>query len=580
MSDKTVTNMLNRNDNGDPLIERFKTKIEKEKSLAFLDSFFKELPELEMYLVGGLVRDTILKHKTPKDYDFIARGVPIAKLIKTLKKYGAVDLVGRDFGVIKFLPTDSNLTEPIDIALPRTEIAFNTGGYRDFEAQADHNLPIEDDLSRRDYTINAIAYDLKNGKIIDPFDGQKDLKNKTIRAVGNPEQRILENYSRMLRALRFACKLDFKIEDKTWNAIKKFMPAINDEREVNIVQSLKRKIMMESKPDKAAKLKLQLEAQIKKDPAETKMERIEPYSSINKETLKAFAENPARALELFEKSGALEMIMPEVLTLKNCPQPPEFHTEGDVWQHTAMMLEKIDSKEFKVQFPKAKITGEFVLGALLHDIGKPPTLKTPEKDGTNRIRFDGHNTIGAEIAAKIGRRLELPKETIEKWKFMVSEHMFPMTLENIDKVGHNAIAKRFIDSAHSQDLLMLFYLDSVCTVPKSGGPNMKKFQDMLVRIQEIKTIRANQPEKILDGKDVIALLNVNAKTEGAFVGLIMQLATELKDKGKLNTEKEALAFLKKQKDFLTEYKEKILTQGKTDFHKLREALVDEIVKKI
>ena len=134
--------------------------------------------------------------------------------INIIWKNEKINLVGKSFGVFKFVPTtieqsNNRTIEPIDIALPRTEHAGMSGGYKDFEIQSDKDLPIEEDLGRRDFTINALAYDLKNQKIIDEFDGLKDLNDKIIKAIGDPLQRFQEDYTRMMRAIRFSCQLNF-----------------------------------------------------------------------------------------------------------------------------------------------------------------------------------------------------------------------------------------------------------------------------------------------------------------------------------------------------------------------------------
>jgi len=552
------------------IAKRFIKKLESESSLDFLAKVFSDLPELEMYLVGGIVRDTLIEHPTSKDYDFIARNVPIEKLIKTLKKYGSVNLVGQNFGVLKFVPWDSTLEEPIDIALPRQDFSDNTGGYRDFQAQSDDNLPVEDDLSRRDLTINAIAYQLQTNQIIDPFNGQQDLKDGIVRSVGKPEDRFQEDYSRMLRAIRFAGRFNFTIENKTYASIKKLMPHINDERETTIVRSIERKLIMATSPTEKKKLQTKLDKQKAKNPNETMMERVVPMETIAKELLKSFSENPTRALQLWDDSGAFEQILPEVLTMKNCEQPPEFHAEGDVWQHTKLMIEKINSPEFKAQFPNAKISGEFALSVLLHDIGKPPTKKTPEHDGSDRIRFNGHNTEGAKIARGIGNRLKLSTEQLAMLDFLITEHMFLMSTNDISVISNNKIAKRFIDNPNSPELLMLFYLDSLCSLRPDGTSPMKNFQETLKKIEEIKTIRANQPISIINGKEIIDLLESKS---GALIGIVKQIISELSDKGEINNIDDAIEFVKKHKKLLLEYSDKIDKNSK-------DKAIEEIMKQI
>ena len=188
-----------------------------ESQLMSLDDlpFKKEVEERggKIYSVGGAVRDGFLG-KESKDLDLLIAGIPIEELKNILQKYGSASIFGQSFAVIKYKPTGAS--EDIDIAVPRTDTPTGGGGHRDFKITADHNLPIEKDLERRDFTINAIAKDA-SGNIIDPYGGQEDLKNKIIRAV-NPEA-FSDDPLRMLRAVQFASRFDFTIEPKTMQMI-------------------------------------------------------------------------------------------------------------------------------------------------------------------------------------------------------------------------------------------------------------------------------------------------------------------------------------------------------------------------
>jgi tRNA nucleotidyltransferase/poly(A) polymerase len=177
--------------------------------------FKKEVEQLggKIFSVGGAVRDKFLG-KDSKDLDILITGIPMDKLEQLLSKYGRVDAVGKSFGVLKFKPQGSS--EDIDIAIPRTERATGEGGHKGFDVTSDHALPIEKDLERRDFTINAIAKDI-DGNIIDPYGGQEDLKNKIIRVV-NPEA-FSDDPLRMLRAVQFASRFGFRIEPKTMQLI-------------------------------------------------------------------------------------------------------------------------------------------------------------------------------------------------------------------------------------------------------------------------------------------------------------------------------------------------------------------------
>src|SRR3989338_8150353 len=246
----------------------------------FIKQLKKQLPQAEIFLVGGAVRDIILGRET-KDFDFVIRNVSKKNLEKFLLKLGKVNLVGKKFGVFKFRPRGWQ-GEDIDIALPRTEHSIGmTCGSRDFKIQSNAKLKIEDDLSRRDFTINAMAWDINQSKLIDPFNGLSDLKNKIIKTVGKAELRFKEDYSRMLRAIRFAVQLNlpagkagFEIESKTWQTIKKS------------IQNLNKKI---------------------------NGEWVVAREIIAKELTKAISAQPVLALELLDKSNTLKHLMPELL---------------------------------------------------------------------------------------------------------------------------------------------------------------------------------------------------------------------------------------------------------------------------
>ena len=205
---ETVTNLMN---------DAYNTDMIKEADIMSLEDlpFKQEVEGLggKIFSVGGAVRDKFLG-KDSKDLDILITGIPMDKLERLLTKYGRVDAVGESFGVLKFVPQGA--TDDIDIAIPRTEQKVGDG-HKGFDVKSDHELPIEDDLRRRDFTINAIAKDV-NGNLIDPYNGQEDLKNKIIRVV-NPEA-FADDPLRMLRGVQFASRFDFTIEPKTMELIK------------------------------------------------------------------------------------------------------------------------------------------------------------------------------------------------------------------------------------------------------------------------------------------------------------------------------------------------------------------------
>ncbi|MFW6242727.1 MAG: 2'-5' RNA ligase family protein [bacterium] len=199
------------NENEDQILNEEFMKLNE---LPFIDDI-KDLGG-NIYSVGGIVRDELLG-KDSKDLDILITGIPMDKIEEVLKKYGNVDSVGKSFGILKFNPEGVDLDEPIDVAIPRTEKSTGEGGHKGFDVKSDYNLSIEDDLYRRDFTINALAKDLE-GNIIDPFGGLDDIKNNRISMV-NPEA-FSDDPLRMLRAIQFSARFNFDIDDETMKLIK------------------------------------------------------------------------------------------------------------------------------------------------------------------------------------------------------------------------------------------------------------------------------------------------------------------------------------------------------------------------
>jgi len=491
-----------------------------------------------IFLVGGAVRDALLNKKEIKDYDFVVSGIEIQELENILSASGKVDLVGKKFGVFKFVPQENNNNEAIDIALPRKEISLVTGGYRDFKIDYDEQLSIKEDLGRRDFTINAMAWDLKNKKLIDEFGGVKDLENKIIKTVGNAYERFEEDYSRMLRGLRFACQLDFKIEEITWQAIIKYIQHLNN-------------------------------LQKGKD------ERVVPYEVVANELLKTFVINPVRAFDLYDKSGAMEMLMPELLQMKNCPQPVNWHSEGDVWQHTRLCLLNLMSDAFKNRFknkiifddkvksrkskvpssPRLRWTSEgqmseLVMAILWHDVGKPYKIQTPEKDGTDRIRFNNHDVESAKLAQSKFEELKLssvPEFDFdpEKAAWLVAKHHL-FDPKTVKEMKNSTLEKYFFSNRHNgEDLLKLGFIDALSSVwQENEKQRFDGFNLLVQRINELKKLGKGKklPQAFLNGNEVMKILKMKS---GAEVGKILDILREQQLSGKIRNKEEAMQFVKK-----------------------------------
>ena len=499
-------------------------KLLKQPDFDWIKKLLKNHDKAEIYLVGGIVRD-ILLHRESHDVDFIVRNVEINDLTKWLTKHGTVNLVGKTFGVFKFTPTDSTDIFPaFDIALPRTDHAAGTGGYRDVQTQSDPKLPISEDLARRDFTINALAWDIKNEELIDEWNGAADLNSRILKTVGSPQERFEEDYLRMLRALRFACQLDFTIEENTGLAIKRMIEKINDE---------------------------------------IKNERVVPHETIARELMKSLVADPVKTIDLWDEMGAWQHVMPELLDMKNSPQHPEFHSEGDVWVHTRLALQKLASKDctdfIKKHFPKFAqeranpMSPENVLAILLHDISKPETIQTPEKDGVDRIRNHEHETIGAAKARHICERMKLssPEEVgvdIDHVAWLIRYHLIAGG-GNVENMRPTTIEKYFFkDPIRGANLLIMIWADGSATLSPEGKPAIDVLHDMINRIHEIlshfkkKSAAMKLPKALVDGDEIMKKFKLKP---GKQIGELLHIAREAQLSGDISTKKEALEILKK-----------------------------------
>ncbi len=497
----------------------------------FLLDFEQCFPEGDLYLVGGAVRDLLLSRRT-KDIDFLIRNVASAPLHRFLSQHGKASLVGKNFGVYKFMPAGSNVE--IDVALPRTERSFSHKGiYRDFEIETDPSLPIEEDLKRRDFTINAMAVDMKRLSLIDPFDGRSDLEAGLIRAVGDPEVRFSEDYSRLLRGLRLACQFHFQFEKKTWNALREKISLINSKKEDGTF--------------------------------------VVPRETIAKELLRALVYDPMRMFDLWDESGAFLKLIPELLKMKGCPQPPQFHSEGDVWTHTRLALNQLTSPLFREEFQidngrdadgggdevEGLFDAEVALSVLLHDVGKPYTIQTPEKDGVDRIRFNNHDHVGANLARELVSRLKLsslPKGTRyyvdeDALSWLIQKHLILVHGE-VNTMRASTIEKYFLrPDSLGRKLMQVIFCDGNATIPPqtssrpSQVPEMRHYAQLKERLERIKALGRNKselPPPLLSGKDVMAVLGIPS---GPNVGKYLALLREEQLSGRLKDRDAAMVFL-------------------------------------
>lgn len=328
----------------------------------------------QAYFAGGCVRDLLLQRE-PADYDVATDATPQ----QIMQIFPQTFAVGAQFGVV--LVPSSDATDPaardpeqtatgldtrrskntIEVATFRSDVSYSDGRHPD--AVRFCKDPRKD-VERRDFTINGMLYHPAKEEVLDFVGGRADLAAGIVRAIGDPERRFSEDKLRMLRGVRFAARFGYRIDSATFSAIARLAPQIH----------------------------------------QVSQERV------REELTKMLTEGRAqRAFQLLDETGLLAQVLPEISAMKGVEQPPQYHPEGDVFVHTLLLLEKLP----------AGCSKTLAWGALLHDVGKPPTFRV----APDRIRFDGHVEIGVKMAAEICRRLRFSNDDTDQILALVENHM-------------------------------------------------------------------------------------------------------------------------------------------------------------
>ena len=349
----------------------------------------------QAYLVGGCVRDLLLGRE-PADYDLTTDATPD----EVMRIFPETYSVGAQFGVVLVpLPeTDvassaSTRAGAVEVATFRSDIGYSDGRHPD---QVRFSKEPEEDVQRRDFTINGLLLDPLTNQVLDFVGGRKDLEAGIIRTIGDPERRFAEDKLRMLRAVRFAARFGYAIEPETFRAIQELASQIH----------------------------------------QVSRERIRDELS------KMLTEGRARrAFLLLDEPGLLHEVLPEIETMKGVAQPPQFHPEGDVFVHTLLLLDKLPQP--------CPLT--LAWGALLHDVGKPATFRV----APDRIRFDGHVDVGVKIAEQICRRLRFSKDDTEQILALIDNHM---RFAHVQQMKESTF-KRFVRMPRFDQHLQLHRMD-------------------------------------------------------------------------------------------------------------------------
>ena len=400
------------------------------------------------YFVGGCVRDLLL-HREPADYDVATDATPD----EVMRIFPETYAVGAQFGVVLVpVPAQdvasnvstaedagrdvachvSSRTNTIEVATFRSDIGYSDGRHPD---EVRFSKDPRADVQRRDFTTNGLLLDPISGDVLDFVGGRKDLDAGVIRTIGEPDRRFGEDKLRMLRAVRFAARFGYSIEPRTLNAIKKLASQIH----------------------------------------QVSRERVRD------ELTKMLTEGHARAaFLLLDETGLLHEVLPEVEKMKGVEQPPQFHPEGDVFVHTLLLLEKLPRPcPFTLAW-----------GALLHDVGKPPTFRV----APDRIRFDNHVEVGVRMAEEICRRLRFSNDDTEQILALVDNHM---RFAHAQRMSESTF-KKFVRMPFFEEHLELHHLDC-----QASHGDLATYQFTREKMAAMPP-EAMRPAPLITGTDLIA----------------------------------------------------------------------------
>ena len=392
----------------------------------------------QAYLVGGCVRDLLLGRE-PADYDVATDATPD----EVMHIFPRTWAVGAQFGVV-LVPVedaqqvlrsaqDDSVSGVVEVATFRSDGLYTDGRHPD---QVTYTHDPREDVQRRDFTINGLLLDPLSNEVLDYVGGRADLSAGIIRTIGQAERRFAEDRLRMLRAVRFAARFGYEIEPATFEAIRNLRSQIH----------------------------------------QVSRERVRD------ELVKMLTEGHARrAFELLDQTGLLKEILPEVDRMHGVAQPPQFHPEGDVWVHTLLLLEGLPEHA----------SPTLAMGALLHDVGKPPTFRL----APDRIRFDGHVEVGVKMAEEICHRLRFSNHDTEQIACLVANHMRFADVKEMKP----ATLKRFFRLPHFDEHLELHRLDCLASHRDLTLYNFAREQLARMPAEQIR------PKPLLTGDDLIAM---------------------------------------------------------------------------
>ena len=413
------------------------------------------------YLAGGCVRDRLLGRE-PVDFDVATDATTAA----VQRLFSRTVPVGVQFGVVLVLHNG----EPIEVVTFRADAPYADGRH---PTGVRFSTPLED-AQRRDFTVNGMFLDPATDTVIDYVGGRADLEARVIRAIGDPFARFAEDRLRLLRAVRFAAHLDFDIDPATFAAMQQLAGTVTDMAWERIGDEVVR--ILTAAPRGAAR----------------------------------------RAFELLDTSGLLRAILPEVAAMQGVRQSPDFHPEGDVWEHTLRVLAQLDGH-----------SETLALAALLHDVAKPLTAG---RKGS-RITFYGHCEQGADVAADICQRLRRSRETWERVDYLVRHHL---RLTSAPEMRLSTL-KRFLAEDGIEELLELARMDAL-----AANGDLSHYEFCMQRRAEFAAQAQLRPPPLIRGRDLLAL----GILPGPRVGQLLADVVEAQLDGTLKTRDDALEWVR------------------------------------
>jgi poly(A) polymerase len=429
----------------------------------------------QAYLVGGCVRDLLLG-RVPKDYDVATDATPE----QVMRIFPETYAVGAQFGVVLVPAPDSesgssgdgdtSKSRTVEVATFRSDIGYSDGRRPD---EVRFSRDPREDVARRDFTINGMLLDPVGGEVLDFVGGRADLEAGILRTIGDPQRRFDEDKLRLLRAVRFAARFAYVIEPATFAAMQKLAPQIQIVSRERVRDELTRMLIQE---------------------------------------------NARRAFLLLDESGLLKEVLPEISAMKGVEQPAEFHPEGDVFEHTLLLLENLPHP----------CPPTLAWGALLHDVGKPPTFRV----APDRIRFDDHVNVGVKMAEEICRRLRFSNDDTEQILALVDNHM---------RFGHAVLMKestlkRFLRLPEFDQHLALHRADCL-----ASHRNLSTYDFIQQKQREIPVAKM-RPSPLVTGDDLIAAGHV----PGPKFREILHAVEDAQLEGKLSSRDAALEFVHKE----------------------------------